>query len=306
MRHRPSPFRDHSGSSRVQVETPSPALAVVSLVGEHDLADCESLKQALDLAASRRRHLIVDLSDCAFIDSTVISLLLYAKGEIVSDGGRFGIVIPVGEGPVARVARIMQLDALFPLFPSFEDALAAVSGPRGEARPPRSGGAAGRLLEDEGAAAVRRRLGAGFSCRRDEHRRGEHTWRLRWRRAPPHARRRAPRASPGDAYTGPAKARRTGEECRGAGVRRGARRSVRGAFARDLTRAAAALAALDDAADVRAGARGLPPVCAAASAFARFSARGPPRGSPRHPQEHSTQYSSGSPKRARRSRMRTR
>src|SRR4051795_13197613 len=94
-----NPPADRVHPSRVELETPTEALAVVSLVGDHDLAEDEPLRQALhppppllsvrgdpalaeeeplrqalDLAAARRHHLIVDLTECTFIDSTVVSL----------------------------------------------------------------------------------------------------------------------------------------------------------------------------------------------------------------------------------------
>jgi anti-anti-sigma factor len=116
------PFHDRVRPNRIEFETPSAALIVVSLVGEHDLAEYEPLKEALDLAVSRRRHVIVDLSACEFIDSTVISLLLHAQGEVVSDGGRFGVVVARGSGAVSRVAELMRFESLFPVYDSLETA----------------------------------------------------------------------------------------------------------------------------------------------------------------------------------------
>jgi anti-anti-sigma factor len=122
MRSSQDVIDDRLRPNRVEFETPSPTLAIVSLVGEHDLADYEPLQQTLELAASRRRHVIIDLSACEFIDSTVISLLLHAQGEVVSDGGRFAVVIPPGPGAVRRVAELMQLESLFPVYASLENA----------------------------------------------------------------------------------------------------------------------------------------------------------------------------------------
>jgi anti-sigma B factor antagonist len=123
------PPRQGIGPNRVEIETPSAALAVASLIGEHDLADCELLEQALHLAATRRRHLIIDLSRCEFIDSTGVALLLHAQGEVVSAGGRFAIVVPSHGTPVARVAEVLHFAALFPVFATLEAAQAAVTKP---------------------------------------------------------------------------------------------------------------------------------------------------------------------------------
>jgi|1186.fasta_scaffold1181307_1 anti-anti-sigma factor len=114
--------------NRVEIATPSGALAVVSLVGEHGLAEYEQLKQALDLAAARRRNLIVNLLPCEFIGSTVAGLLLHARDEVVSDGGRFALIVP-REGPVRRVAELVRFDTLllFGAHESLEAVLACMS-----------------------------------------------------------------------------------------------------------------------------------------------------------------------------------
>jgi len=119
-----NPPADRVHPSRVELETPTEALAVISLVGDHDLAEDEPLRQALDLAAARRHHLIVDLTECTFIDSTVVSLLLHAQGEIVSDGGCFALLLPP-IGPVRRVAEVMHFASMFPLHDTRAAAMAA-------------------------------------------------------------------------------------------------------------------------------------------------------------------------------------
>lgn len=97
----------------VETKFPTLSLAIVRLLGEHDLGTYEPLKAALGTAAARRRDVVVDLSRCAFIDSTVVSLLLYAQGEVVSDHGQFALILPSEAGPVRRVADIMGLAQMF-------------------------------------------------------------------------------------------------------------------------------------------------------------------------------------------------
>ena len=117
--------RSSVGTSEVVLAMHSPAVALVSLIGEHDLGRCDQIKDAFDAAAMRRRNLVVDLTRCAFIDSTVISLLLYAQREITCDGGRFAVVIPADSGPVARVAQIVRMAEMLPVYASLEAALAS-------------------------------------------------------------------------------------------------------------------------------------------------------------------------------------
>jgi anti-anti-sigma factor len=114
--------------SRVELSCPSPSLAIVELVGEHDLGHYEMLAELLALAAARRRHVLVDLSRCAFIDSTVVALLLAARDEVTSDRGRFALVIPAEQESVARVADLMGLADLFSIYSNRDDASASAVG----------------------------------------------------------------------------------------------------------------------------------------------------------------------------------
>ena len=107
---------------RVGLSCPSEALAVVDLIGEHDLGQFEMLGKALQLAAAQRRNVLVDMTQCDFIDSTVVSLLLAAHVEVSSGGGEFAVVIPPDPSPVARTAEIMGLAEMFPTYSSREDA----------------------------------------------------------------------------------------------------------------------------------------------------------------------------------------
>jgi anti-anti-sigma factor len=110
-------------ADRVELCCPTPAIAMVELVGEHDLGRYEPIGEALHLAAARRRNVLVNLTRCVFIDSTVVGLLLAVRDETTSDGGRFALVVPEA-GPVARVAEVMGLSEMFTIYPSLEDALA--------------------------------------------------------------------------------------------------------------------------------------------------------------------------------------
>jgi anti-anti-sigma factor len=114
---------DGTRPNRVEIETPSTACAIVALVGEHDLAEYAPLRDALDLAAARRRNLLIDLTACKFIDSTVVSLLLHARDEVSSDGGTFGVVLPAPGSAVHRLAGVMRFETLFPVHETLSAAL---------------------------------------------------------------------------------------------------------------------------------------------------------------------------------------
>jgi anti-anti-sigma factor len=121
MRLDPRPLAaDLARGADIATEFPNAGLAIVRLIGEHDLGAFEALREALDMAVSRRRHVCVDLSRCAFIDSTVVSLLLYAQGEVVSDRGQFALIVPEQATAVRRIAAVMGLAQMFPIYTSPE------------------------------------------------------------------------------------------------------------------------------------------------------------------------------------------
>ena len=95
----------------------------VALHGEHDVNDAPQLRQLLleDLADCPR--LVLDVSETAFVDSTVVAVLLSAHRRRRSAGG--GISVVLGEGVLRRMFEIMRLDQVFETHPTSADALAA-------------------------------------------------------------------------------------------------------------------------------------------------------------------------------------
>jgi anti-anti-sigma factor len=100
----------------------TPSVAVVALLGGHDLHDCESLETALARAGILARNVIVDLTRCTFIDSTLVGALLRAQSVTACDGGRFALALPANPNAVTRTAELMNLDFVFALYPSLEAA----------------------------------------------------------------------------------------------------------------------------------------------------------------------------------------
>jgi anti-anti-sigma factor len=78
-------------------------VAVVSLNGEHDLATSEGVRVAL---APLLGAVLVDLSGCDFVDSTVIGVLLERAQELKSDGYRLELVAPPEGSSAARALEI--------------------------------------------------------------------------------------------------------------------------------------------------------------------------------------------------------
>jgi anti-anti-sigma factor len=109
----------------IRISYPAPRVAVVSLVGEHDLGDYVPLKVAFAKATTRAVNVVADLSLSAFIDSTVVSMLLLAQSLTLQDGGRLAVVLPDEPNPVTRTADLLNLPDLMPTYPTIEEALAS-------------------------------------------------------------------------------------------------------------------------------------------------------------------------------------
>lgn len=88
-----------------------PGIAIVGLFGEHDLSGKQRLRDAL-ARASVRLNVLVDLSACTFIDSSVIGALFAARSQLAEQGGRLELVIPPEATAVRRVADLTILGTL--------------------------------------------------------------------------------------------------------------------------------------------------------------------------------------------------
>jgi anti-anti-sigma factor len=109
--------------NRVELTSATRDIAVVALIGEHDLGQYERLKAALARAAVRAPKVVVDLSECAFIDSTTIALLLHSQAVLSEASGSFALVIDPEPGPVSRLAELVHLDQMLTVHPSLERAI---------------------------------------------------------------------------------------------------------------------------------------------------------------------------------------
>jgi anti-anti-sigma factor len=104
-----------------------PPTAVVALMGEHDAYSSERLESEVKVLLEARRHVVVDLHETLFIDSTTLSVLLAAQKQADQAGLRFVVVL--GSRDYSQVHQILELTGLvraFAIYPKLDDALAAV------------------------------------------------------------------------------------------------------------------------------------------------------------------------------------
>ena len=99
---------------------------VLSVEGDLDLSSAPRLKWALaDSQSQGPKHLIVDLSGVAFIDSTALGVLVGAQ-RAMDEGLHLAIVC--AEENVLRIFELTGLDGMFEILPNIDDALEFVRG----------------------------------------------------------------------------------------------------------------------------------------------------------------------------------
>jgi anti-sigma B factor antagonist len=105
---------------------------VMGVHGELDLNTAPQLAEPLDAAlASERSGLVIDLSDCEFIDSTGIALIVRAWQRVDGDdagGGQGRFALCCVNDQVQRLFDITGLESAIPTHKSREDALAELRG----------------------------------------------------------------------------------------------------------------------------------------------------------------------------------
>jgi anti-anti-sigma factor len=103
----------------------APGLAFVRFHGEHDLSTEAALGSALDHAVAHS-NVLVDLSDCTFMDSTVIAWLIRAARTVQGRGELLVLALPPDQRAVARVAGMAHLSEIMPIYNSHDEALASL------------------------------------------------------------------------------------------------------------------------------------------------------------------------------------
>jgi anti-sigma B factor antagonist len=96
--------------------------AVLSVSGEIDMATAPSLRERLHaLLAEDRSHLVVDLDDVGFLDSTALGVLVGVLKRARTEGGE--VRIASTQPRVRKVFEITRLDSAFDLFDSVDEAV---------------------------------------------------------------------------------------------------------------------------------------------------------------------------------------
>jgi anti-anti-sigma factor len=92
----------------VELSTDAPGAVVVMLRGEHDLNSRPAVAAALERACEDA-DVLVDLTGCAFIDSTIIGVLVAAFQAQAEGGRRLELTVPPDAHAIRRVTQIAGL-----------------------------------------------------------------------------------------------------------------------------------------------------------------------------------------------------
>jgi anti-anti-sigma factor len=90
-------------------------IAVISLLGEHDIATAWEVRNALAFALEQGTHVVVDLSETEFIDSTIIHVLFESKQLAQEHGRRVSLQLPAD----ARVRRALEITGMLDVLPVY-------------------------------------------------------------------------------------------------------------------------------------------------------------------------------------------
>ena len=102
---------------------------VVRVAGEVDMSHEEELRGELRSAvAADSDGIVVDLSECEFIDSSGVRALLLSREAQISDQGTEKLAVVASSEQILRILSVMGIDKVIPIRPTVEEAASAISG----------------------------------------------------------------------------------------------------------------------------------------------------------------------------------
>lgn len=99
-------------------------LQAVSVFGELDQATAPELRGALDEAVANGGAVCVDLSECSFIDSSGLSLLVETQRRLAEADRGFAVCCPRSE--IRRLLELTGVDAAVGIFETREEAISSL------------------------------------------------------------------------------------------------------------------------------------------------------------------------------------
>jgi anti-sigma B factor antagonist len=106
----------------VTVDDDDPIRTVIRVEGELDLGTAPKLSDLLDGPAAAGKRVVLDLTECGFIDSSGLRALLSARSAADTAGGSLALV--VADPNILRVFEVASLDQVLEIHPTIDAALA--------------------------------------------------------------------------------------------------------------------------------------------------------------------------------------
>ncbi|MFF2205480.1 STAS domain-containing protein [Streptomyces sp. NPDC058145] len=103
------------------VATTTNGIHVLTVAGEIDHHTGDALSQALDLSGTPRPHVVVDLGQVTFMDSSGINILIAAHRTLTEAGGWLRLSNPTGT--VLRTLQLIGLDTVIDCRETLDHAL---------------------------------------------------------------------------------------------------------------------------------------------------------------------------------------
>jgi anti-sigma B factor antagonist len=98
---------------------------VVRVAGEVDISHEDELREELGRAvAENSAGIVVDLTDCDFIDSSGVRALLVSRETQREGDGASGFAIAASSEQIMRILSVMGVDKVIPVSPTVEQAAA--------------------------------------------------------------------------------------------------------------------------------------------------------------------------------------
>ena len=105
-------------------------ILVVAVRGEIDLDTAGELRRRLESRNCNVSPIVLDLSDCAFLDSVGISLIVTASRRADGRGASGFAVVAIPDSQARRTLRLTNVDSRIPVLGSREAALETVRSSR--------------------------------------------------------------------------------------------------------------------------------------------------------------------------------
>jgi anti-anti-sigma factor len=115
-------FDDRSTPGRAVVGHEPNGIAVVTMFGEHDISNEPVLAHALRLAGAPSADAVIDLSECAFLDSRAITTLMTFAGELAKSGRRVAVALPPSQTIVDRVFALLRIRDVLSVHDTLQEA----------------------------------------------------------------------------------------------------------------------------------------------------------------------------------------